>query len=229
VDAGRIGDDLVAAAAGFAATRPWPGQGALTYSPLFVALAGADDVFEPAIECVYEGYLLHYRTSRVFDADVPLETRLLAGDHFDALGLRLVAGQGDLESVELLTRLMSACSWLRSAERPFAYDDDLWALTVAGMAAVRRGGNAMAVLRAFDEVDRLIARDRVQRLPQVVRHAAGAVPLRDPAPLRVALGLQADAESITPAVSIRDADLVEPHEAAVILAEEQLNDPGGLW
>ena len=39
---------------------------------------------------------------------------LLAGDVFYAHGLRLVAARGDVQSVALLTRLMSACSCLRS-------------------------------------------------------------------------------------------------------------------
>ena len=94
---------------------------------------------------------------------------------------------------------MASCSWLRAEGRPFAYDDDLWALCVAGIASSASGGNALAALRAFDEVGRLFERDRVERLPDVVRRAAATVWLRDAAPLRVALGLDAAPDASTAA------------------------------
>ena len=103
----------------------------------------------------------------------PRSTRLLAGDHFDASGLRLVARRGDLDAVRLLTRLMASCSWLRAEQQPLAFDDDLWALCVAGIAATCAGGNALAAVRGFDEVAGLFVRGRVERLPGVVRRAAG--------------------------------------------------------
>ncbi|NLG65377.1 MAG: hypothetical protein GX537_07205, partial [Actinobacteria bacterium] len=48
-----------------------------------------------AVELVYEGYLLHYRSSRVLQG-ATAETRLLAGDHFYARGLGLVAQADDI-------------------------------------------------------------------------------------------------------------------------------------
>ena len=57
---------------------------------------------------------------------------------YAGLGAAVMAmgmGSGDVESVRLLTRLMAACSWLRVAGAPFACDDDLWALTVGGIAS----------------------------------------------------------------------------------------------
>jgi hypothetical protein len=119
-------------------------------------------------------------------------TRLLAGDHFDASGLRLVARAGDLDAVRLLTRLMASCSWLRAEQQPFAYDDDLWALCVAGVASSASGGNAFAALRLFDDVGRLFERGRVERLPEVVRRGAATLWLRHASPLRAALGLVDD-------------------------------------
>ena len=58
---------------------------------------------------------------------------------------------------------------------------------MAGIASAASGGNAFAALRAFDEVGRLFERDRVERLPEVVRRAAATLWLRDATPLRAAL------------------------------------------
>ena len=189
-----IRDALRAVAVRFTATPPPAFE--LVYAPLFAALApeASHTTYPLALEFVYVGYLSHYRDPRLLASDTSLSTRLLAGDHFDASGLRLVARGGDLDAVKLLTRLMASCSWLRAEDRPFAYDDDLWTLCVAGIAATAAGGHALAALRAFDEVGRLFERDRVERLPDVVRHAAEALWLRHPAPLRVALGLEAAAD-----------------------------------
>ncbi|MGD0997644.1 MAG: hypothetical protein ABR941_04930 [Thermoleophilia bacterium] len=208
MDDATIRETLRAAAAPFATAPPPPGPD-LVYAPLFVALApdAGASVYPLALEFVYEGYLSHYRVGRLLASDTSLPTRLLAGDHFDASGLRLVARAGDLDAVKLLTRLMASCSWLRAEGRPFAYDDDLWALCVAGIASSASGGNALAALRAFDDVGRLFEHGRVERLPDVVRRAATTVWLRDASPLRVALGL--DAAPGVPAAASPDAAPIE--------------------
>jgi hypothetical protein len=149
-----------------------------------------------------------------------LATRLLAGDHFDAIGLRLVARAGDLDAVKLLTRLMASCSWLRAEGRPFACDDDLWALCVAGIASSASGGNALAALRAFDEVGRLFERDRVERLPEVVRRAAATLWLRDAAPLHAALGLAGPPEVASSPGVAAAPDVAAPAAPAVSAAPE---------
>ena len=191
MDEQAIREALRAAAAPFATASPPPAL-ELVCAPLFCALAPAGAAVYPlALEFVYEGYLAHYREPRVLAADTTLSTRLLAGDHFDASGLRLVARQGDLDAVKLLTRLMASLSWLRAEERPFAYDDDLWALCVAGIASGAAGGHAVAALHAFDEVARLFEHGRAERLPDLVRRSAASLWLRDPAPLRAALRLDA--------------------------------------
>ncbi len=199
MDDATIRETLRAAAAPFA-TVPPPGFD-LVYAPLFAALApdAGPGLYPLALEFVYEGYLSHYRVGRLLERDTSLPTRLLAGDHFDASGLRLVARAGDLDAVKLLTRLMASCSWLRAEARPFTWDDDLWALCVAGIASSQSGGNALAALGAFDEVGRLFMRDRVERLPEVVRRAAATIWLRDATPLRVALGLDAAPAPAAPA------------------------------
>jgi len=218
VDEQAIRDALRAAAAPFV-TAPPPPALELVHAPLFCALAPAAAAAYPlALEFVYEGYLAHYRGPRVLAPDTTLPTRLLAGDHFDASGLRLVARQGDLDAVKLLSGLMASLSWLRAEERPFAYDDDLWALCVAGIASGAVGGNAVAALHAFDEVGRLFERDRAQRLPDLVRRSAASLWLRDPAPLRAALHLDdaAGAANAPPAGHAPPAaDDVLPGEAAL--------------
>ena len=189
MDDESVREALRAAATPFQTAPPPPGC-TLVYGPLFAALApGGPPDYRLALEFVYEGYLAHYRSPRTLVADTSAPTRLLAGDHFDASGLRLIARAGDLDAVRLLTRLMASCSCLRAEDQPYAYDDDLWALCVAGIASNAAGGNAYAALRGFDEVAGLFARGRNERLPDVVRHAASGVWLAERGPLLEILGL----------------------------------------
>jgi hypothetical protein len=58
------------------------------------------------LEAVYEGYLLHYATPRVFAA-MDDDLRLLAGDALYALGLSRLAEAGDLPAVAELSSLIS--------------------------------------------------------------------------------------------------------------------------
>ena len=129
-------------AAGAAFGTPAARPPALRWGLLFAALDDAgDDEYGRAVELIYEGYLFHYRRSRVTAAACDRETALLAGDVYYARGLRLVAARGDADAVGLLSRLMAACSYLRSVGAPFAADDALWAWTMAGLVALRRGAD----------------------------------------------------------------------------------------
>jgi len=58
------------------------------------------------MEAVYEGYLLHYGSSRLFDGMEP-DLRLLAGDALYALGLARLAESGDVPAVAELSNLIS--------------------------------------------------------------------------------------------------------------------------
>lgn len=158
---------------------------ALRWGPLFAALDGRDDpAFVEAIELIYEGYLVHYRTGRLaLIAPDDRQTALLAGDVFYARGLRLIAARGDVQSVALLTRLMSACSCLRSLAAPFAADDALWAYTMAALAAVRAGAPPAVAGALFDEVDIELADGAPADVPARAAAAAAALDLPDPAPL----------------------------------------------
>jgi hypothetical protein len=65
-----------------------------------------DPVRAFVLEAVYEGYLMHYGTPRLFEATDD-DLRLLAGDALYALGLSRLAEAGDLEAVTELSGLIS--------------------------------------------------------------------------------------------------------------------------
>jgi hypothetical protein len=161
VDEGAVAEVLRNAVRPFGA--PVVSVPALRWGRLFAALdgeggrAGAES-YVTAIELIYEGYLLHYRQSRVCGREATVhETALLAGDCLYACGLRLIASRGDAEAVGLLARLMSACSYLRSVRAPFADDDALWAYTMSGLAALRRGVAATTAATLFEQLDGALA------------------------------------------------------------------------
>ena len=70
-----------------------------------------------AVEAVREGYRLHYGEPRVIatsDADLAL----LAGDRLYALGLDLLAREGDLATIAALADVISACARAHAEGRP---------------------------------------------------------------------------------------------------------------
>jgi hypothetical protein len=92
------------------------------------------------VEAIREGYLLHYGSPRLIDADDP-DLRLLAGDFLYALGLERLAAHGDLEAVRELADLISLSAQLHAGggggeEAPTA--KILW---LASATAVGAGGN----------------------------------------------------------------------------------------
>jgi hypothetical protein len=186
VDAAAVTAGL--SAAGLAFGPPVATPAALRWGPLLDALGGDDDDYVTAVELIYEGYLFHYRRSRVSETPADArETTLLAGDFFYARGLRLIAARGDADAVGLLARLMAACSQLRSVGAPFADDDALWAYTMGGLAALRAGTDPAAIATLFDEADEALAGDRVAAVGALVRAAVPRLGLADPAPLLAAL------------------------------------------
>jgi hypothetical protein len=76
------------------------------------------------LEAVYEGYLLHYGTPRLFEA-MDGDLRLLAGDALYALGLARLADRGDLPAVAELSDLI-ARSAQAHAEGRDAEVEPLW-------------------------------------------------------------------------------------------------------
>jgi len=173
----------------------------LRWGPLFAVLDGRDDSgFLEAIELIYEGYLVHYRTGRLaVIAREDRRTALLAGDVFYARGLRLIAARGDIHSVLLLTRLMSACSCLRTLAAPFEADDAVWAYTTAALAAVRAGVPPADAAAFFDDIDAELAARAPADVPQRAAAAAAALDLPRAAALAAAFAaLASDAPVSSP-------------------------------
>ena len=105
------------------------------------ALPEREDVFGPlapgrftlGLETIYEGYLVHYGRSRLFDP-VDAETALLLGDYLYAHGLVRIAATGTLAAVVALAELISTCAHLRAEQAPG--DGEAWV-----GAARRLGGD----------------------------------------------------------------------------------------
>jgi hypothetical protein len=84
------------------------------------------------LEAVYEGYLLHYGTPRLFGG-MDEDLRLLAGDALYALGLARLAEAGDLEAVAELSDLI-ARSAQAHAEGRGAEAEALWEAAAGALA-----------------------------------------------------------------------------------------------
>jgi hypothetical protein len=84
------------------------------------------------VETIYEGYLLHHGTSRLFDQD-DRDLAVLTGDYLYAAGLREICATGDLAAVDALAELIATCAARRGDGEPEA-DEGLWDETVAGLA-----------------------------------------------------------------------------------------------
>jgi hypothetical protein len=196
VDASAVAAGLRAAGTAFGLPSATPAK--LRWGPLFDALDGdGDDDYVHAVELIYEGYLFHYRESRVSATPAAeRETTLLAGDFFYARGLRLIAARGDADAVGLLARLMAACSQLRSVGAPFADDDALWAYTMGGLAALRGGAPAAVAAGLFERFDAAVSDGTVGSVRDMARAEARRLGLRDAEPLERALS---GADAVAPA------------------------------
>jgi hypothetical protein len=194
VDEGAVRGELTTTAMALEAVLPaLPVTGELRYGLLFSALDARPDCgsYAAAVELIYEGYLLHYRSSRVLAGGAEdAAVRLLAGDYFYANGLRRLAARGDVAGVDLLSRLMAACAYLRLADAPFAHDDDLWAFTIAALATADKSAVASAFYAKFDT---FVRDDQIAELPHAVRTFAAALPLSERRPLDLLLDVHAPA------------------------------------
>jgi hypothetical protein len=88
------------------------------------------------LEAVYEGYLLHYGSPRLFTG-MDDDLRLLAGDALYALGLARLAAAGDLPAVAELSDLISR-SARAHAEGRGAEAEVLWDASAAALAPAAR-------------------------------------------------------------------------------------------
>jgi len=92
----------------------------------------ADNRYALGLETIYEGYLVHYGTARLFAAE-DLDVALLLGDYLYAHGLVRIAELGDVEAIRELAALISRCAHLRAEGA--SGDGEVWAET-----AERLGG-----------------------------------------------------------------------------------------
>ena len=114
------------------------------FSPL------AEERYGLGLETIYEGYLLHYGRTRLFEpADA--DTALLLGDYLYAHGLVRVAQAGPVEAVSDLAALISLCAQLRADGLPG--DGEAWAATAATLG---RGEDARLTWRPGPEAERAL-------------------------------------------------------------------------
>jgi hypothetical protein len=120
------------------ALRP---EGEQLRRPVFSSLAPAAHAL--GLETIYEGYLAHYGTPRLF-APADRDSALLLGDYLYAHGLVRIAERGDVAAVADLAELISLCAQSRAARRDG--DGAAWAATASSLGA---GGleQARAALR----------------------------------------------------------------------------------
>jgi hypothetical protein len=123
--------------------------------PVFSPLA--EERYALGLETIYEGYLVHYGTPRLF-APADGDTALLLGDYLYAHGLVRIADAGDVAAVSDLSELISLCSQLRAEEADG--DGPLWAATAALLGAGERLDDARAALRLRGDASALEAAAR---------------------------------------------------------------------
>jgi hypothetical protein len=101
--------------------------------------------FALGLETVYEAYLVHYGTARLFDAPDRDEAVLL-GDYLYAHGLVRIAAVGGVAAVDAMSKLISRCAALRAERAPG--DADAWIEAVYALGGAPRDGEvAVAVER----------------------------------------------------------------------------------
>jgi hypothetical protein len=140
--------------------------------PVFSPLC--EDRFALGVETIYEGYLLHYGSPRLFDPPDP-DTALLLGDYLYAHGLVRIAATGSVEAVHDLAELISLCAQARAEARPG--EAEAWAATAALLG---RGALAEARRELSDGQDPAALRElaRVAAGADAVERACGAHDLR---------------------------------------------------
>lgn len=137
--------------------------------PVFSPLA--EERFALGLETIYEGYLVHYGESRLFDpADD--DAALLLGDYLYAHGLVRVAALREVDAVADLSELISLCSQLRAEGADG--DGPLWAATAALLGAGRALDEPRAALRLHGDASGLERAARTARGDEPVERALAA-------------------------------------------------------
>ena len=108
--------------------------------PVFSELG--EERYALGIETIYEGYLLHYGTSRLF-APEDNDAALLLGDYLYAHGLVRVEQAGTVDAVNDLAELIALCAYLRA--EGIAGDGPAWAATatVLGRGSLEAGRSSL--------------------------------------------------------------------------------------
>jgi hypothetical protein len=113
------------------------------WQPVFSLLA--PDTFALGLETVYEAYLVHYGTPRLF-AVSDLDEAVLLGDYLYAHGLVRVADAGGVDAVAAMAELISRCAALRADGADG--DGDVWVETARRLGGAPPGDEvALALAR----------------------------------------------------------------------------------
>jgi hypothetical protein len=91
------------------------------WQPVFSELV--PDHLKLGLETVYEAYLVHYGSARLFEAP-DADEAILLGDYLYAHGLVRVADAGGVDAVRVLAELISRCAALRADGLPG--DGEAW-------------------------------------------------------------------------------------------------------
>ncbi len=135
------------------------------FSPL------AAERFAVGLETIYEGYLVHYGTPRLF-APQDADTALLLGDYLYAHGLVRIAACGDVDAVADLSELISLSSQLRAEDAEG--DGPLWAATASLLGAGSELDQPRAALRLRRDAEPLASAARAAAGDEAVERALAA-------------------------------------------------------
>jgi hypothetical protein len=127
--------------------------------PVFSLLAPPELAL--GVETIYEGYLVHYATPRLF-APPDDDVALLLGDYLYSHGLVRIASTGNVDAVGDLAELIALCAQGRAEDRDG--DGPAWAATAArlgrgGLEDARRSLRLDGDPRPLDRVARETAGD----------------------------------------------------------------------
>jgi hypothetical protein len=122
------------------------------------------------LETIYEGYLLHYGTPRLFAPPDPAEG-LLLGDYLYAHGLVRIASLQDVTAVADLAALISVCAQLRADGTDG--DGAAWAATAALLGTGRLDG-ARDALRLTRDAEPLLELARAEAGDEAVGRSLAA-------------------------------------------------------
>ncbi len=142
---GTISREIAADSPLFAESlAPAPGDDASGgYSDLFTVAGGAGavhgDRYRFTLEYIFEGYLLHYGSSRLLRPG-RRDFRLLAGDYMYARGLDRIAALEDIFCIEMLSRLIEFCSFVHCEGMDPRLALDAWSVVTLCLAGHAQGG-----------------------------------------------------------------------------------------